>query len=157
MRSPLILILILLGIMASRNAWGKGLSVSPASYAWRNVKVGTIVKCPAPITIKNESSELRSYTLRVLRPSEVNARVSDGFKEMPSKKWISFDSKRISINPGEWVEVRMSIEIPLQEDNLGQKWDFFVEVKEYTAGVEMFTLAAYPRFFVVTENGEAVK
>ncbi len=153
-KSQLILGLILLEITS---VWGKGLSVSPASYTWSNVKIGTLVRCPASITIKNESSELRSYTLRILRPGEVNVQVSDGFKDLPSKKWISFDSKRIAINPGEWVEVGMSVEIPLQEENFNQKWNFFVEVKEYTAGVEMFTLAAYPRFSVITENRKGVK
>lgn len=157
LRFKVILGLILMAIITGHGAWGKGLSVSPASYTWINVNVGIPVRCPSSIMIRNESNEPRSYTLRALRPDEANIKVSDGFKELPSKKWISFNRKRISINPGEWVEVRMSIVIPLQQENFDQKWDFIVEVKEYSTGAEMFTLAAYPRFSLITEGRGTTK
>lgn len=139
-------------ILNVHSVWGKGLSVSPASYKWSNVRLGASERCPSPIMIRNESSEPRSYTLRVVTPGEANTKVSEGYKELPSKKWISFETKRVSINPGEWVEVSMFIYIPVQEKNFSQKWDFFVEVKEYSVGAEMFILAAYPRFYVITED-----
>ncbi len=154
-KSALILCLIMLGIVTGGDVLGKGLSVSPSSYVWPDVVVGKEVRCPANIRIKNDSKDARSYTLRIVQSSELNVEVAQGFKELPSRRWISFERKRVTVNPGEWVEVGMFIDVPVEEKNFNQKWDFFVEVKEYTSGGEMFALATYSRFYVVTEDKKA--
>ena len=138
--------------VAAEDAYAKGLSVSPASYEWNRVKLGTLVKCPANIMVKNGSDSVRSYTLRVVRPEDIDIKPKEGFKSLPSKRWLSFDRKRVAIGPGEWKEVKMFIEIPREKKNFNQKWNFFVEVKEYTTGGEMFALACYSRFYVFTES-----
>ncbi|MEW6095091.1 MAG: hypothetical protein AB1567_01000 [bacterium] len=151
-RASLLLGLILFGVIPAEESYGKGLKVSPSNYKWRNAKVGARMKCPAAILIKNESTVIRSYTLRAIKPSELKAKTTEGFTELPSRQWISFDRKRVSIGPEEWKQVEIFIEIPQKEEHLAQKWDFFVEVKEYAAGGEVFVLACYARFYVLTEN-----
>ena len=144
--------IILTGFISIKGVYGKGLQVSPSSYNWQNVVVGAEVKCPVNILIKNESKDTKSYTLRVVNPSEINLDIADGSKELPSKKWISFNMKRLAIGPGESKQVEMFIEIPKQKKYLNETWCFFIEVKEYTSAGTVFALACYPKFIVVTKN-----
>ena len=148
----LLLSLILSKTAVTENAYAKGLSVSPPSYKWCDVKIGTLVKCPVNIMVKNDSTEAKSFTLKIVKPSEIDTEVTEGFEEMPVRSWISFDTKRVTIGPGEWKEVQMFIKIPKEKQNFNQKWDFFVEVKEYISGGEMFALACYSRFQILTEK-----
>ena len=148
----LILSFIFCGILAAEYTCAKGLNVSPAGYDWHDAKVGILTKCPANIMVKNDSDSVRSYTLRVVRPEDIDIKLKEGFKSLPSKRWLSFDKKRVTIGPGEWKEVKMFIEIPKEKKNFNQKWDFFVEVKEYTSGGETFALACYSRFQIITEK-----
>jgi len=143
---------ILLGILQVKGIYGKGLQVSPSSYTWHNVVLGIEVKCPVNVLIKNESEYSKSYTLRVVNPSEINVDIPNGSKELPSKKWISFNTKRIAIGPGESKQVAMLINIPDEKKYLNETWCFFIEVKEYTSAGTVFALACYPKFIVVTKN-----
>ena len=147
------LCLVLVGLCITGNSYAKGLKVSPSSYTWNNVKVGATTEFPVALEINNNSGEVRSYTLSVVKPAKLNAETAEGFKDLPSGRWISFERKQVAVGPGEWAKVKMFIRIPRKKEHFGRKWDFFVEVKEYTTpGAEMFALACYPRFYVCTEK-----
>lgn len=152
LRGLLLLSLILFKTATIEDVYAKGLSVSPASYKWCDVKIGTLVKCPVNIMVKNDAKEAKSFTLKIVTPSEMDTEVTEGFEEMPVRSWFSFDTKRVTIGPGEWKEVKMFINIPEEKQNFNQKWDFFVEIKEYIAGGEIFALACYSRFHILTEK-----
>ncbi|MEW5766710.1 MAG: hypothetical protein AB1797_03660 [bacterium] len=143
---------ILLGIVEAKGVYARGLSVSPPSCQWRDVQVGELVEFPGRIKIKNRSREVRSYTLRVVNPSELGANTAEGFKELPSQAWISFDQKQLPVGPEEWKDVRMFIEIPEREGNFDKKWAFFVEVKEDIGRGETFGLACYIKVLLATES-----
>ena len=143
---------VLWGLTFLGVAYGKGLSVSPASYRWDNVEVGKLTKCPASIMVKNNSDSVRSYTLRTVRPEDINIKPKKGFKSLPSKDWVSFGRKRITVGPGEWKQVKLFIEIPEKKGNYNKKWEFYLEVKEYPARGQMFALAGYSSFFLITER-----
>ncbi len=149
--------LILSGLFYTTEVYGKGLEVSPSSYTWENVTIGAKVKCPINILITNKSEYVASYTLRTVNPSELNVNLSDGFEELPSKEWISFSVKRLAIGPGESKQVEIFINIPKQKKHFNKEMSFFIEVKEYTSGNTVFTIACYPQYFMITENYSLLK
>ena len=153
----LLLCLISLWIAPAKDICAKGLSVSPGAYEWHSVKVGTLVEFPMTITIRNHSEVVRSYTLRVVKSSGLKVNTREGFEELPSRKWVSFNRKRVPVNPEEEEGVKMFIEIPQEEKNLNQNWEFFVEVREYTTGGEIFALACYIKIILSTESAYTEK
>ena len=148
----LIMGIVLCGLALLGVAYGKGLSVSPSSYRWDNVEIGKVAECPACIMVKNDSDSVRSYTLRAVKPEDIDIKLKEGFKLVPSTNWVSFERKRITVGPGEWKQVKLFIEIPEKRENYNKKWEFYLEIKEYPARGQMFALACYSRFFLLTEN-----
>ena len=136
--------------MFADSAWAKGLSVAPASYEWKDVKTGSKIKCPAGIAAKNNSKELRSYIMRAVKPSEIGLKPSRGYDEIPFTDWVSFGQKIVPLEPGKWKRLTLFIEIPEEKKYLGRKWEFYLEVKEYTTGLEMFTLSCQVKFLITT-------
>jgi len=130
----------------------KGLSVWPSRYNWYEVKPGLRLKCPVAISIRNDSNVLRSYVLRAVLPSELNLDPGEDFVELPSVNWISFEPKIVAINPREYREVDIFIEVPPKRRYLNKKWEFYVEVREYATGLEVFVLVAQVRFRVITST-----
>jgi len=143
--------IVLPGLLVLGVAYGKGLSVSPASYNWENVEVGELKKCPASMMVKNDSSSVKSYNLRAVRLEELQLKPKEGYKPLPQTGWVSFEEKRVIIGPGEWKRIKMFIDIPEDKEYYSKKWEFFLEVKEYPAD-QMFTLACYSRIFIATEG-----
>ena len=98
-----LIFLIACGFGISRDGFGKGLSVSPSSYVWDSAKVGALTRFPAGIHITNKSEYAKSYVLRVMRKGEIQKPAHD-CQYIPSRKWISFERKQVTIGPGEWAE-----------------------------------------------------
>ena len=103
----------LLGVLLSISCFGllyaKGLSVVPPSYKWQNVPVGVQARCPIKISVKNRSQKQEFFMLNVFTPAEINVEVQKGFKELPSKEWVSFSKQGISLLPGQTARIQMFI------------------------------------------------
>lgn len=126
----------------------KGLSVSPASYDWKQLKTGVKTECPAGIMIMNQSSLAQTFQLQVVLPQEINTPLESGFEALPDKTWISFDQQEVKVKPKGWAQVQMFADIPA---DLTGNWEFFVEVKQVPVKKETFQAATYSRFKISTE------
>jgi hypothetical protein len=142
----------LLGLVVFGIAYGKGLSVSPASYRWEGAEVGRRVKSPSSIMIRNDSASVTSYTLRAVNLKDLGLELEEGYEALPSTGWVSFSSKRVAISPGKWRQVDVFLEIPEEKEHLGKKWMFFIEVKEYPAGRQLFALSCQSKLYVTTQE-----
>lgn len=143
-------LLVILLVLVSIPLWAKGLSLSPSEYFWENIAIGKQQKCPASIMIQNDSDVTRSFVLRVVLPDEMKLKPKDGYVELPDTQWVSFDNKIVSIGAKQWKQIHLFVDIPMQKQNRNKKWEFYLEVKEYTSGLEFFILGCYSRFFMET-------
>ncbi|CAN2039126.1 hypothetical protein GMMP15_1050015 [Candidatus Magnetomoraceae bacterium gMMP-15] len=145
-------LIILIILLITTIIYAGGISVSPAKYYWKNVPIGIKTECPVPITIKNTKEVVTSYSIRSVKPKTIGVNTDEGFKEIPSKKWISFERKHIASNPNEEVKLKMFISIPDKKEYLNQNWEVIVGIKEHATKGNMFSLGCYLKIFITTTN-----
>lgn len=143
-------LLVIILVLFSIPLWAKGLSLSPSEYFWKDAAVGNQIRCPASIMIKNDSDVARSYVLRIVTPIEMKSKTKESFSEIPDVNWVDFDNKIVAIGPNQWKQIQLFLDIPMQKKYCNKKWEFYLEVKEYTSKLEFFVLGCYSRFFVQT-------
>jgi hypothetical protein len=146
------IVLVTLMTVSAGNLLAGGLAVSPATFSWYGVTPGTVSTLAVPIRVTNRGRDVASYTLRVVSPESIGAESSPGYDFLPAAGWVSFDRRHIVVNPGESVEVRVSLRVPANTRFTNRKWQFFVEVKEHDGLGKMFALACYPKFLVTTRG-----
>jgi len=148
----ILIILHLLLLLDLSISFSQGLSVSPSKLHFKNVSVGKRFQFSTPITVTNKSKELTSYTIRAILPSKAGVIVDKGFKELPSKDWVSFEKKHIATNPLESVIINMFIEIPEKAEYINKDWEFLVSVEEHFKPSSMFNIVCDVKIFVSTHK-----
>jgi hypothetical protein len=146
--------LIIFMILSAGIVFAKGLKVAPPSYKWENVMLGEKAEMPVLLKIINDSDKKTVYSLSVKATKEVNAKLKEGFEELPDIEWVSFEYKDIEILPKETKKNKVYLEIPIKDEYFGKSWMFYIEVKEKTKKTEKFALACYPVIYVQTVNKE---
>ncbi|MBF0452479.1 MAG: hypothetical protein HQK75_17380 [Candidatus Magnetomorum sp.] len=134
----------------TRISFAQGLSISPSTHHFKDVPVGKKYTFPVPISVKNPSDQLTSYTIRIMTPSQVGLSLDDGFLDIPSKKWVSFEKKHIATNPHETVSIKMFIEIPNKKEWLNKNWEFLVSVEEHFKPSSIFNIVSDAKILITT-------
>jgi len=126
------------------------LSVSPVTQHFKHVPVGKKYILPIPITVKNLSKLLTSYTIRARKPSQLGLTADNGFDEIPSHRWVTFEKKHIATNPNEVLQIKMFIEIPDKKEYLNKNWEFLVTVDEHFKPSSILNLTSNSKIFIST-------
>ena len=131
-------------------SYAKGLEVSPPSYLWRVEALGVKVEMPIPVKIINHSGRRRAFTLQAKTPTEINTKVDKGFEEIPDTAWVAFETAEVEVLPEDMKKVKVYMNIPKENENFGQWWMLYIEVKEKPPRGDRFALACYPKIYLAT-------
>ena len=148
----LLLVVIISVLGLNTNVSGKSLKVSPADYTWSGIKLDTKQEMPEHITVLNDSSRPRSYSIKVIKNKFLNVLEEGSFKELPDPSWVSFDADTFEIPSGRKRDIRVFLEIPEKKVFNSGSWMFYVEVREKQEGRETVVLACYPKIYISLQN-----
>jgi len=127
-----------------------GLNVKPTLYYWKNVPLGKSIECPQSINIKNKSNAVISFKVKTYKPSNLGLDIEDGYDEIPSKKWISFEKKHLTSNPKQTIPLKVFVNIPNKKKYLNKKWEVIVSIQEHFRPSNMFSIVNDVKLLIST-------
>lgn len=127
------------------------LKVSPGVFTAMGVPVGEKTDLGIRFTIENDLDSEQSFSINMIRPSEVKKDWLRGYQDIPDPEWLFIEGGEMTIVPAHGkVEMTLFLEIPDEERYYNQHWMVYVMVNQVGEG--MFQTSVAPAYMIETRS-----